>query len=123
MKYTPRELAARISAGGRAGAAHTARIRRDKRARYQAGTMSDDEKSSYEHYLEQRREAGRRGGSTTAARRMDKSMGLPPGTTIVAFSNPMSFPNNSKPVFVDGQSESEDYGNIVVTAYSENQNG
>lgn len=69
MKYTPRELAARISAGGKLGAAHTARVRREKRARYLAGSMNDSERESYESYLEQRRQAGKRGGTTTAARR------------------------------------------------------
>lgn len=69
MKYTPRELAARISEGGKRGAAITAGIRRSKRDRYQAGLMSEAEAAEYEHYLEQRREAGRRGGTTTAARR------------------------------------------------------
>jgi hypothetical protein len=72
MKYTPRELAARISAGGRRGAAHTARIRREKRERYKAGLMNEQELAEYESYLQQRRAAGSRGGSTTSARREAK---------------------------------------------------
>lgn len=69
MKYTANELAARISEGGRKGAAHTASIRRSKRERYLAGQMDEAERQEYENYVQQRRAAGSKGGNTTSARR------------------------------------------------------
>lgn len=73
MKYSPDELAARISEGGRKGAARTAEVRRDKRHRYLAGLMTDDERAAYEQYVQQRRNAGSKGGSTAAARRREST--------------------------------------------------
>ena len=74
MKYTPQELAQRISEGGRKGAALTAEIMRGRRERYLAGAMDDDERIEYEWYVQQRRDAGKRGGTVAARRRRESKV-------------------------------------------------